>query len=77
MEMAFKDRVVTNGGCTDNDNTDYLVVFWSGELDSAVGECVGATFGAYVDGWWRIDVGFRSDMAAFRESSGLVGVWFG
>ena len=75
--MAFKDRVIAYSSGSDNDNTNYMVVFWSSELDSTVGECVSVAPSASVDGWGRIDVDFRNSVVAFREGGGVVGVWFG
>ena len=75
--MDVKDGTITHDCGTDDNGTDYLVVFWTSELDCPVGECIGTAFSADIDGLGRADVVARISVATFRENGGLVGVWLG
>ncbi len=53
------------------------MVFWTGELDCPVGECISIAFGADINGLGWIDVVTRIGVATLRKDSRVVGVWFG
>lgn len=76
VEVVIKNGAVTDDCCTDNNSTNYLVVFWSSELDGTVSKRIGATFSTDIDGLGWINVIVGSNMVAFRKDGRLVGVWF-